>query len=215
MKNLVFIAPPAAGKGTESELLVKHYDYEHISTGDLLRDEVKKGTELGKTIDNLISKGKFVSDEIVSKLLVNKLSEVSKPFILDGYPRNLEQVKLLDDILKKVNKSIDVVIYLDVPYEILLKRTVGRLMCKNCGSTFNEYFESTKPKKDFICDKCGEALIKRSDDNEQTFKVRYDTFIEVTEPIKNYYEQNGLLKIIGFNSDPLEVFKEIESVIKW
>lgn len=214
MKNIVFIAPPAAGKGTESELLVKHYNYEHISTGDLLRDEVKKETDLGKKIDDLISAGKFVSDEIVSDLLVNKLRVIDKPFILDGYPRNIEQITLLDDILKKVNKQIDAVIYLDVPYEILLKRTVGRLMCKKCGSTFNEYFESTKPKKDFICDNCGEALIKRSDDTEEIFKVRYDTFMEVTEPIKDYYNKIGLLKVIGFNSDPLEVFKEIEGVIK-
>ena len=122
MKNIVFIAPPASGKGTQSDLLVSKYGYNHISTGDLLREEIKSGSDLGKQIDELMKTGKLVSDDIVNSLLTKALSDSDKTFILDGYPRNMTQVPFLDDILSKANKKVDAIIYLDVPYDLLLKR---------------------------------------------------------------------------------------------
>ena len=179
MKNIIFIAPPASGKGTQSEKLVNKYGYIHISTGDLLREEIKSGSSLGEEIDNSIKQGMLVSDEIVSNL---------------------------------INKQIDIVIYLDVPYDELLNRVVGRLYCPNCSKTYHKVF--AKPSVDGLCDNCNTNLLSRSDDNEETFKKRYDTYMENTFPILNYYEKRGILKKIQNVSTIEEIFNEIEKVIK-
>lgn len=210
MKNIVFVAPPAAGKGTQSELLVKNYGYNHISTGDLLRAEVQSGSELGKELSIKMAKGELISDEIVNKLLTNALRN-DKPFILDGYPRNEKQIGYLDEILNNLNKKIDVVIYLDVSEDVACNRACGRLICPSCNASFHK--TNNKPLKDGICDNCGSILVSRSDDNEETFKVRFNTYIENAKPILNYYESKGLLKVID-KIDKDEVFAEIEKVIK-
>lgn len=212
MKNIVFIAPPASGKGTQSDLLVSKYGYNHISTGDLLREEIKSGSDLGKQIDELMKTGKLVSDDIVNSLLTKALSDSDKPFILDGYPRNMTQVPFLDDILSKANKKVDAIIYLDVPYDLLLKRATGRLTCPKCSHTFHKYFN--KPLNDGICDNCGETLISRVDDNEETFKVRYNSYIENTKPLLDYYKDKGNLHVIDKANTKEETFEEIEKVIK-
>lgn len=212
MKNIIFIAPPASGKGTQSEKLVNKYGYFHISTGDLLREEIKSGSKLGEEIDNYIKQGMLVSDEIVSKLLKKTLNNTDKPFILDGYPRNEKQIDTLNSILNDINKKIDVVIYLDVPYDELLNRVVGRLYCPNCSKTYHKEF--AKPGVDGICDVCHTDLLSRTDDNAETFKNRYDTYLENTYPILNYYEKCGILKKIQNVSTIEEIFNEIEKVIK-
>ncbi len=212
MKNIVFIAPPASGKGTQSDLLVSKYGYNHISTGDLLREEIKSGSDLGKQIDELMKTGKLVSDDIVNSLLTKALSDSDKPFILDGYPRNMTQVPFLDDILSKANKKVDAIIYLDVPYDLLLKRATGRLTCPKCAHTFHKYFN--KPLNDGICDNCGETLISRVDDNEETFKVRYNSYIENTKPLLDYYKDKGNLHVIDKANTKEETLEEIEKVIK-
>ena len=212
MKNIVFIAPPASGKGTQSDLLVSKYGYNHISTGDLLREEIKSGSDLGKQIDELMKTGKLVSDDIVNSLLTKALSDSDKPFILDGYPRNMTQVPFLDDILSKANKKVDAIIYLDVPYDLLLKRATGRLTCPKCAHTFHKYFN--KPLNDGICDNCGETLISRVDDNEETFKVRYNSYIENTKPLLDYFKDKGNLHVIDKANTKEETLEEIEKVIK-
>ena len=212
MKNIVFIAPPASGKGTQSDLLVKKYGYNHISTGDLLREEAKKETELGIKIRELLKTGELVSSDIVNSLLTKALSEDDRPFILDGYPRNMEQIPFLDDILSKIKKQIDIVIYLNVPYDILVKRAIGRLSCPNCAHTFHKYF--AKPKVEGICDECQSALVSRVDDTEETFKVRYSSYISNTKPLLDYYLNKGLLKVIDKIDTPEDTFKEIEGIIK-
>ncbi len=212
MKNIVFIAPPASGKGTQSDLLVSKYGYNHISTGDLLREEIESGSDLGKQIDELMKTGKLVSDDIVNSLLTKALSDSDKPFILDGYPRNMTQVPFLDDILSKANKKVDAVIYLDVPYDLLLKRATGRLTCPKCAHTFHKYFN--KPLNDGICDYCGETLISRVDDNEEAFKVRYNSYIENTKPLLDYYKDKGNLHVIDKANTKEETLEEIEKVIK-
>ena len=212
MKNIVFIAPPAAGKGTQSELLVSKYGYVHISTGDLLREEIIKQSPLGIEIENLMQSGALVSNEIVTKLLQNALSEIDKPFILDGYPRNIEQVDLLDNILKVTNKSIDAVVYLDVSYNTLLERVLGRLNCPNCLINYHKVF--AKPKNENVCDRCNIQLVSRTDDNEETFKNRYDTFLRSTKPLLDIYQDRELLVKIYNDCSSLEVFNEIEKVIK-
>lgn len=213
MKNIIFIAPPAAGKGTQSELLVSEFGYNHISTGDLLRSKQNDGSELGNYIKDLLSQGKFVDDDIVTKLLSDKLSSINGPFILDGYPRNIEQANILDGVLKSLNLSIDAVIYLDVDSETAMKRALGRVSCPKCNKIYNKYIEEKMPKVTNICDDCGVELIGRSDDNEESFKIRFDTYINQTQPLLDYYKSNGLLVIIDKVNTPNETFEEVKKVI--
>ena len=213
MKNIIFIAPPAAGKGTQSELLVSEFGYNHISTGDLLRSKQNDGSELGNYIKDLLSQGKFVDDDIVTKLLSDKLSSIDGPFILDGYPRNIEQANILDDVLKSLNLSINAVIYLNVDSETAMKRALGRVSCPKCNKIYNKYIEEKMPKVTNICDDCGVELIGRSDDNEESFKIRFDTYINQTQPLLDYYKSNGLLVIIDKVNTPNETFEEVKKVI--
>lgn len=213
MKNIIFIAPPAAGKGTQSELLVSEFGYNHISTGDLLRYKQNDCSELGNYIKDLLSQGKFVDDEIVTKLLSDKLSTINGPFILDGYPRNIEQANILENVLKSLSLSIDAVIYLDVDSETAMKRALGRVSCPKCNKIYNKYIEEKMPKVTNVCDDCGVELIGRSDDNEESFKIRFDTYISQTQPLLDYYKSNGLLVIIDKVNTPNETFEEVKKVI--
>lgn len=212
MKNIIFIAPPAAGKGTQSDLLVKKYGYNHISTGDLLREEVRKQSEIGVEIDNLMKSGQLVSDDIVSNLLKTALESSQGPFILDGYPRDVKQISILNNILNDINKSVDLVIQLDVNYDILVRRVTGRLSCPKCSRSYHR--DNLKPKVEWVCDDCGSSLISRTDDNEETFKNRYKTYLDNMEPILDYYNNLDMVKVIeDKRSDVNEVFEEIEKVI--
>lgn len=215
MKNIIFIAPPAAGKGTQSELLVKKYGFAHISTGDLLREEVEKKTDLGLKIADNMQKGILISNEIVSKLLKNRLSllDNSTGYILDGYPRKYEQCKLLDDIMQELNMKVDAVLYLDMDEKTAMHRALGRITCPKCGRGYNKYESAMKPKKDMLCDDCNVELTSRSDDNEESFKLRFRQYIEEVEPILNYYKELGILKIIDNSGTPESTFNKIEEVI--
>lgn len=211
MKNVIFIAPPAAGKGTQSNRLVE-LGYEHISTGDILREEIAKKTDLGLIIKDIISKGYLVSDEIVFKLIKNKLTNLNKPFILDGFPRTLNQAILLDELLVELNQTNYRVIYLDIELEEALKRALGRLTCK-CGTSYNNEFALLKPKVDGVCDKCGSILEKRNDDNEESFKVRFETFIKNNEPIKDFYISKDKLDIIDTKIESEKITDIIKEIL--
>lgn len=211
MKNIIFIAPPAAGKGTQSELLISKYGYEHISTGDLLRNEIKSGSDLGKELDSMMKSGSLISDEIVNRLFINALSNITKPFILDGYPRTISQALKLDEILASLNKSVDVVVYLDVEEELAMKRATGRLSCKSCNRIYHKYF--SKPRVEGICDDCGSSLISRADDTPDTFKIRYDTYMSNTKPLLDFYSNKNILFKVDANKEADETFSEIEKVI--
>ncbi len=209
MKNVLFIAPPAGGKGTVSDALVEEYGYVHISTGDLLRD-LDKSTPLGKEVEKRMKTGELIDDELVLRLLKDKLESLDgKPFILDGCPRNLAQAEKIDEMFEEMNLELDVVIELIVPYDTVLKRAIGRVTCPKCKATFNTFFK--KPEVDGICDKCGSELMHRSDDNEDTFKVRYDNYVELTTPLIDYYKERGkYVSVDGVN----EPYKDVVSVIK-
>ena len=215
MKNIIFIAPPAAGKGTLSEIIKDKYKYEHISTGDLLRD-IDKTTELGKQVNDLISKGQFVSDEIVMKLLSNKLTEIgkNKSFILDGCPRNMNQVNLMVNIFDKLRIDKYVVIYLNIDYVKAMERTLGRLLCPKCKKGYNEFNEGLRPKVKGICDICGTSLIKRSDDTEETFKLRYNTYLKETKPVVDYFKVINKLKEIDADDELDNIMLKIERIIE-
>ena len=212
MKNIILIAAPAAGKGTLSDLLVKKYDYLHISTGDLLREVSKENTELGQKIAKMLKNGELVTDEIVFELLENKLCQVDKPYILDGFPRTLNQAYKYDELIQKLNKDLGIVVVLNCDYEILKKRIVGRYLCKDCGSIYNTLTGVNTPKQEGICDNCGGELYKRSDDNEESFKTRYETYLEKTKPLIDFYEKKGNLYYIDSQTTDT-MLKEIEDLL--
>ena len=210
MKNIIFIAPPAAGKGTQSNLLKDKYGYVHISTGDMLREIVSSDSELGKVVKNIIDKGNLVSDDLIFKLLKSKLNSIKgKPFILDGFPRTLNQALFLDNDLKIDNY---IVIYLDLSKEDAIKRIDGRLTC-SCGKSYNLNDINLKPKIIGICDNCGNVLVKRNDDNLEAFKIRFDVFLNNNKPLIDYYKNKNKLKVVNVNKDVNEIFNEISKVV--
>ncbi len=210
MKNVLFIAPPAGGKGTQSDLLVENFGYIHISTGDLLRD-VDEASPLGKRIREIQASGKLVDDETVFELLEEKLSEIKgQHFLLDGCVRTVKQAGMMEELLTKLGMSLDLVIELDVPYDVLLKRAIGRISCPKCKAIYNKFFK--KPANEGVCDNCGESLVSRNDDNEETFKVRYDTYVENAKPLIEYYEKLGkLVKVDGINDTDKIISEKIKN----
>ncbi len=208
MKNIIFIAPPAAGKGTQSTMLKERFGFNHLSTGDMLREAISSGSTIGLQLKNIIDEGKLVSDDIMINLIKDKLSNCEgKPFILDGFPRTLNQAEALEDLL-----TLDYeVIYLDLAEEEAVARILGRLTC-TCGKSYNLNVDALKPKVDGICDGCGASLIKRGDDNAESFKVRYKSFIDNTKPLLEYYEAKNKLHKIDVNRDVEDIFKDIVEV---
>lgn len=215
MKNIIFIAPPAAGKGTQSKLVSEKYNIPHISTGDLLRNSINEDSEISKKIQETMEKGNLVSDEIILDLLEIRLNEndCHNGYILDGFPRNINQAKSYDNLLNKLNKDLGLVILLDLDKEIAKNRIIGRLSCKKCGHVYNELLDETKPKNKGFCDICNTELTKRSDDNIETFEERYNTYLKETKPLINYYEQKGNLYRINSGISKEYTFNEIERII--
>ncbi len=217
MKNIIFIAPPAAGKGTQSKLVSAEYNIPHISTGDLLREEVNSGSDLGVYLKQEMDKGNLISDETITTLLKNRLSksDCANGYILDGYPRNVTQAKIYENLLKELNKDLGSVIFLDIDKSLALERTLSRIVCPNCGASYNLNIESLKPIKEGICDKCNNTLKIRSDDNKETFLNRFDTYINNTKELIDYYDKLGVLSRIKINKEDSaqDIFNEIKKII--
>lgn len=216
MKNLIFIAPPAAGKGTISEMIENRFSLVHISTGDLLRDEIAHMTKLGLEIKDAMARGEFVSDEVITKLLKKRLSskDIKKGYVLDGYPRNINQAKEYDKLLEELSFDMGKVIYLVIDKETATKRAMSRVVCSNCGATYNLSNPDLSPVREGICDHCNSKLSVRSDDNEETFANRYDTYMKETYPLIEYYKNKNNLIEIDASKSPNEIFEEIKKVIK-
>lgn len=214
--NIILLAPPAAGKGTQSEMLINKYNLTQISTGDLLREIASSDTDLGKEIKEILAEGKLVSDNQVFKVLENFLdtNKNDAGYIFDGFPRNEIQAKELDKILEERNQKIDYVFLLDLDKSVLLERITGRRLCRGCGKVYNINIDSLKPITEGICDICGNELYQRSDDNENSFEVRYQTYLEKTEPLIYFYKNKGILYNINSNLSKIEVFEQIQSVIE-
>ena len=190
MKNIIFLAPPAAGKGTLSEMLTEKYGYGHISTGDLLREEIKNKTEIGKQAESLMKEGKFVSDDVIVKLISNRITkdDCKNGYILDGFPRTKVQALKYDELLESLGKDLGIVIYIDIDKDMAIRRACSRITCPKCGRIYNKYSEEMKPKTEGICDDCGESLVQRADDNEETFTKRFEEYINKTMPLYDYYK---------------------------
>ena len=210
--NIILFGPPGAGKGTQADNIVKSFDLFKISSGDLLRDEISRKTDLGTQIKSIITKGSFVSDDVINKLIEKILSDMKyfNKLVFDGYPRNLDQAKNLDTLIKKYNQKISCVISLNVDKEIVIKRILGRQTCTKCGLIFNQYFKPSN-KENHLCK--SKFLVKRSDDNEKTILKRYETYIDKTLPILNHYKRLNLLHEIEGKTGIDEIFGKIRAII--
>ncbi|MSP06297.1 MAG: adenylate kinase [Candidatus Fonsibacter sp.] len=212
--NLVIFGPPGAGKGTQSAKLVKEFNLFQLSTGDLLRDEVSKKNEFGNKIDEILKSGELVSDEIINNLIENKISnpQYKNQIIFDGFPRNLEQAKSLDNLLKKYNQEISLVINLKVDNRILVKRITCRVTCSLCSKTFNTFFDPPKTCELKGCEQ--RKLNKRSDDNETTIVKRLKTYDEKTFPVLDYYQKKGIMKNIDGMQEISAISEQLFTLIQ-
>ena len=210
--NIILFGPPGAGKGTQANNLVKNFNLHKVSTGDLLRNEIKNNTKLSNKIKSIIENGSLVSDDIINSLIVKILSDKKfyNRLIFDGYPRNLNQAKNLDLLVKKYNHKISCVLNLNVDRESVIKRMLGRQICTNCGLIFNKYFKLAT-NKNHTCDP--KFLSKRSDDNEKTIKNRFETYIDKTLPLLDFYKEQNLLHQINGKAEIDHIFEEIQGII--
>lgn len=208
MKCIILIAAPAAGKGTISKYIEDKYNYKHISTGDLLREEVRKNTDIGIKIKPILEKGSLVGDDIIEEVFSKELNKTKSNIILDGIPRTLNQAKMLDS-LDKTNDDIEItkVIDIDIDKDIAIERIESRLICESCGSVYNKNM-----LKENVCTKCGGNLISRNDDTRETFLDRYDTFVKQTKPVLDYY---GDKVVTIYNNTSLEdVYESVDKILK-
>ena len=210
--NIILLGPPGAGKGTQSDNLAKDLNLYKISTGDLLREDIKKKSSLGIKIESILEQGMLVSDDIINNLVESILSnkDYFNRLIFDGYPRNLNQVKYLDILIKKYNQKVSCVLSLKVNQDAVIKRIIERQVCSKCGLTFNEIFNPST-KSNHYCDI--KFLQKRSDDNEKTARNRFETYAKETLPILDYYQNQNLLYEIDGMSHIHEIYKEIRRII--
>lgn len=209
LMKLVVMGAPGVGKGTYTELLSKRYKLPHVSTGDMFRKEIKKGTRIGKLAKEIIDKGGLVPDDITTNMLKKRLGrkDCVNGFILDGYPRNIEQAKALEKITK-----IDKVINFVAPDEVITDRVSGRIICKKCGAIY--HIKNIPPKKPGVCDACGGELYQREDDNPQSVKVRLKVYHEKTAPLIGYYKDKGLLADVDVSTPYKEYVKVLEQLDK-
>ena len=215
MKNIMFIAPPAAGKGTQAELVVQKYHIPHISTGDILREISKEDSEIGKYVYETLASGKLVKDEITYQLIEDRLSkdDCKNGYIIDGFPRNIEQAYEYDKILKNLGYDVGNVILINIDEKTLEKRITGRRLCENCNTIYNINDENSKPAVESICDNCGGKLYQRSDDNLEAFKTRYEMYTEKTFPIIEHYRNQNVLTEVNGDDTIENIFKQIDEII--
>ena len=211
--NVIIFGPPGAGKGTQAQNLVKKFNLYQLSTGDLLRSEIKKKTEIGKKIEQIIAQGDFVTDDIVNELLKKFITNYNyrNKIIFDGYPRNINQAKTLEVMLNSDNQSINFILFLKVTRETVEKRILGRIICEKCNRTMNEYFNKEEIDK-HECEK--NYLKKRKDDNQETIITRYDEYMKKTKPVLDFYSSRSYFHEIDGNQKIQVITGKIEQILK-
>ena len=212
--HILLMGPPGAGKGTQAAKLVKKYGIPHISTGDMFRAAVKEGTELGKKAKACMDAGQLVPDEITIGIVRERLQkpDCTKGFILDGFPRTVEQADALDGILKSLSIHLTRAVDISVPSSSLIERAVGRRVCKKCGAAY--HIRLNPSKKDGVCDECGGETYQRADDSEETMKSRLSVYDAQTKPLIRYYQKAGLYSEIDGSQEMSKVFADITACLE-
>lgn len=213
--NIIMLGAPGAGKGTIASQMKERYNLPHISTGDIFRENIKNNTELGKMAKSYIDKGALVPDEVTTDITVDRISkdDCKDGFILDGFPRNFNQAKGLDEALAKLEKKIDLVILVDATDKQITERLSGRRVCESCGEVY--HLVNLPPKVEGVCDKCNGKLIHRKDDTEEVILDRLKTYHELTQPLIDYYKEKNILKRVpGFINSQEERLKMIDVMVK-
>ncbi len=208
---VILLGAPGSGKGTQSQLLVSKFGFKHLATGDIFRAEMSRGTELGKRAEGYVKSGKLVPDEIVIEMVAGKIDGPG-PYLLDGFPRTVDQAQGLDRILKRSGSEVALVVYLTLPGAEAVKRMTSRRICKTCAEVYNEV--SRPPKAAGVCDKCGGQVIQREDDSEATAKKRLMVFEDQTHPLVAYYKGEQIMKEIDSNRAPEAVSQELFVLIE-
>ena len=211
--KIVMLGAPGAGKGTQAKMIAEKYRIPHISTGDIFRANIKNGTELGKQAKEYMDKGQLVPDELTVKILLDRVAQedCKNGYVLDGFPRTIPQAEVLDKALTELGDYIDYAIDVNVPDENIIKRMSGRRACLTCGATY--HIEHVPPKKEGICDACGNELVLRDDDKPETVKNRLDVYHKQTQPLIDYYTEKNILKTVDGTVDMMDVFGAITSIL--
>jgi adenylate kinase len=210
--NLILLGPPGAGKGTQAKFIAKKFNLYQLSTGDLLREEIKNKTEIGKKIKHVIAHGDFVVDEIVNQLLKTVTTNPSNrnSIIFDGYPRNINQAENLETILNADNQSINFILFLKVTREVIEKRILGRITCEKCNKTFNKYLNNEEIEKH----ECGNNYLKkREDDNQEVIITRYDEYMKKTKPVLDFYSSRSYFHEIDGSQKIQAITNKIEQIL--
>lgn len=213
--NIILLAPPAAGKGTEAQILTHEYSIPQISTGDLLREASNNNDELSMEIKNIMEQGKLVSDEIIIELIKKRINDedCKNGYILDGFPRTINQALKYDEMLEEIDNKIDYVFALDIDKNLAASRISGRRTCPKCNRIYNINSDNLKPKVENLCDDCNVELRHRKDDNAETYEKRYNAYLEETAPLIEYYEKKNILYHIDGNVDKNNTHNQIKEII--
>ena len=212
--KIVMLGAPGAGKGTQAKMIAAKYEVPHISTGDIFRANIKNGTELGKKAKEYMDQGLLVPDELTVDLVIDRLSQedCAKGYILDGFPRTIPQAEALDAALSKRGEKMDYAIDVDVPDENIVNRMSGRRACTGCGATY--HIVHNPSKKGDVCEVCGETLILRDDDKPETVQKRLTVYHEQTQPLIDYYTNQGILKTVDGTQDMNDVFTDVTKILE-
>jgi adenylate kinase len=211
--NLLIMGPAGAGKGTMSDLILKEYDVPHISTGDMLRENVRNHTDLGNEAKSYMDAGKLVPDDVINAMVEKRLQEpdCQKGYLLDGFPRTLVQAEAFAEISEKIGKPVESVLALEVGFDVLKERITGRRICPKCGAIYHIH---NKPSKvEGICDNCGSKLVQRKDDTVEQLKVRMDEYENSTKPVIDFYDQKGVVTHLDASRPADEVFADVKAVL--
>jgi adenylate kinase len=207
---IVMLGNVGTGKGTQGKLIMENYNIPYISTGDIFRENIKNNTPLGLKVKSILNNGKLVNDELVNEVVFDKIKNLDS-FVIDGYPRTINQAMTFENFINNLNRKVDIVFYIFVSEESIIKRLTGRRICPKCGKIYNIYFD--KPKKDEICDLDGEKLIQREDDKVEIVKKRINEFKENTEPLIDYYKNKNILINIDGEKKIFDIFNDIKRII--
>lgn len=212
--KIIMLGAPGAGKGTQAKMIAEKYGVPHISTGDIFRANIKNGTQLGMEAKQYMDKGLLVPDELTVKILLDRVAQddCKTGYVLDGFPRTIPQAEVLDKALTELGDKIDYAINVDVPDENIVRRMGGRRACLSCGATY--HIEHIPPKKEGICDTCGQELVLRDDDKPETVQSRLNVYHEQTQPLIEFYQAKGVLKTVDGTVDMKDVFAAITEILK-